>query len=100
MIGESLRLLRTLHDEKLVELAKKLEVSPGYLSEIEHGKRKPNLEIIEKYATHFKVKKSAIMLFAEEIDETSTSGKVKTLARSKMIRLLQIIENMGQTHDA
>ncbi len=99
MIGEALRLLRTLHDEKLVDLAKELNVSAGYLSEMEHEKRKPNLEIIEKYAKHFKVKKSAILLFAEELDEDSVKGRFKGFARSKMIRLLQIIEKSGPSNE-
>lgn len=99
MIGEALRLLRTLHDEKLVDLAKGLNVSAGYLSEIEHEKRKPNLEIIEKYAIHFNVKKSAILLFAEELDEESIKGKVQSFARSKMIRLLQVIEKSGPPNE-
>jgi transcriptional regulator with XRE-family HTH domain len=99
MIGEALRLLRTLHDKKLTDLADELSVSAGYLSEIEHSKRKPNLEIIEKYAEYFEVKKSAILLFSEEIDESSTKGKVKSFARSKMIRLMQIIEQSGSSSE-
>jgi len=92
MIGEALRLLRTLHDEKLVDLASELGISQGYLSEIENGKRKPNLEIIDKYAKHYKIKSSAIHLFSEEIDGKTLRGKTALFAREKMIRLLQIIE--------
>lgn len=99
MIGEALRLLRTLHDEKLNEFAKTLDVSAGYLSEIENGKRKPNLDVIEKYAQHFKVRKSAILVFSEEIDSSTFKGKAKNFAREKMIRFLQIIESSGPVNE-
>lgn len=93
MLGEALRLLRVLHDKKLVEFAKELEVSPSFISEIETGKKKPNLEIIERYGDMFGVRPSAILFFAEELDNDSAKSKVKGFAREKMIKLLQIVEN-------
>lgn len=100
MNGEALRLLRVFHDVKLIDLAKKLQVSPSYLSEIENGKQKINLDIIEKYAKFFGVRVSALIFFSEEIDRSSFKGKLKDVARSKMIKLLQIIEESGKPFDA
>ena len=77
MIGEALRLLRVYNDVKLTELAKEFEVSPGFLSEIETDKRRPNLEIIERYANRFNVRPSSIMFFGEELDRSTLKGKVK-----------------------
>ena len=93
MLGEALRLLRVLHDRKLVEFANELEVSPSFISEIETGKKKPNLELIEKYGKKFDVRPSAILFFAEELDNDSTKSKIKGFAREKMIKLLQIVES-------
>ena len=50
MIGEALRLIRVFHDVKLNELAEQLDVSKGYISEIESQKKKPSLDLIEKYS--------------------------------------------------
>lgn len=93
MIGEALRLLRTLHDVKLTEFAEELGVSPSFISEIENDKKRPNLEIIEKYAKKFDLRPSAILFFAEELDTKTTKGKIKGFARDKMMRLLHIVEN-------
>ena len=98
VVGEALRLIRIFHDVKLSEMAEALEVSPSYLSEIEKGKRdrKVNLKIIEGYANHFNVRKSAILFFAEEIEEKDLKSKSKSAFRSIMIDFLQLVEKYGK----
>lgn len=66
MINESLRLLRVFHDLKAIDLAKKLSISQSYLSEIENGKKKPSLELIEKYSEVFRIKPSTIFIFFQK----------------------------------
>ena len=55
MLGEALRLIRVFHDVKLNELAEQLGVSKGYISEIESQKKKPSLDLIEKYSKKCKI---------------------------------------------
>ncbi|AQS03994.1 helix-turn-helix domain-containing protein [Clostridium beijerinckii] len=95
MINESLRLLRVFHDLKAIDLAKKLSISQSYLSEIENGKKKPSLELIEKYSEVFRIKPSTILFFSEEIDQNSLKGNMKEL----MIRFMKIIERFGGLED-
>jgi transcriptional regulator with XRE-family HTH domain len=46
-----LRTLRTSKDLGLRELAKKAKVPPGYLAELEAGKKKnPSLEVLQRLA--------------------------------------------------
>ncbi|MFC1754422.1 helix-turn-helix transcriptional regulator [Thermoproteota archaeon] len=61
MINESLRLIRVFHDLRTTELAKKLDISPSYLSEIENGKKSPSMELLKKYSVVFKVSASSIL---------------------------------------
>lgn len=68
MINDALRLLRVFHDTKQVTLCEELGLSRSYLSEIESGKKKPTLEIVNKYAEYFQITPSSLMLFSEEID--------------------------------
>jgi transcriptional regulator with XRE-family HTH domain len=96
MVGEALRLLRVFNDVKLVALAKTLAISPGFLSEIETGKRRPNIDLIKRYAKHFGVRASAILFFTEELDESKTSGRVKSVVRDKLIMILKTIEVTGK----
>lgn len=95
MIGEALRLIRVFHDTSLTEMAKALDVSASYLSEIENEKRNANLDVVNKYAQHFKLRPSAILFFSEEIDKSSLRGKAKASVRDKMIKLMQAVEKYG-----
>lgn len=99
MIGEALRLLRVYNDVKLTELAKELDVSAGFLSEVETDKRRPNLELIEKYANRFNVRPSAIMFFGEELDGSTLKGTIKASIRDKLILFMQMIEKSGSLTD-
>lgn len=90
MLGEGLRLIRVFHDCKTSELAKSLDISAGYISEIESGKKTPSIDILNKYATHFDIPLSAILFFSEELDKNKT---LKSSIRSKLIKFLQIIED-------
>ncbi len=93
MLGEALRLIRVFHDSKTGELAKALDISPSYISEIESGKKTPSLDTLKKYADYFDTTISAIMFFAEDLDKDKKEP-VKATARKKLIKFLQIIENV------
>jgi transcriptional regulator with XRE-family HTH domain len=99
MIGEALRLLRVYHDVKLKELANDLDISASFLSEVENGKRTPNLELINKYAKKFGVRSSAILFFSEEIDENNKSSKMKGKIRSNLIKFMQLMERYNTLED-
>ena len=76
-MGEALRLLRIFNGYKSAELAKMLELSQSYVSELENNKKQPTMEILERYAKVFDMKKSTLMLFAEslEIDREEMNKK-------------------------
>lgn len=99
MIGEALRLLRVFNDLTLLELSDALDVHVSFLSEVENEKRKPSLELIDKYARFFKIRPSAIMFFSEEIDKSSIKGKAKGKVQEKMIKLLRAVEHYGNGGD-
>ena len=97
MLGEALRLIRVFHDVKLNELAEQLNVSKGYISEIESQKKKPSLDLIEKYSKRFKISTSAIMLFSEELDKDRSDLKIGI--RNKILKFLQIVEHITINND-
>ncbi|GAA0283357.1 hypothetical protein GCM10008922_47390 [Faecalicatena contorta] len=100
MIGEALRLLRIFNGYKSVELAKKLEISQSYVSEIENNKKQPTMEILDKYANIFDMKKSTLLLFAESLEDDPQMGndKRKKVALAGM-KLLKILEKVGKLED-
>jgi transcriptional regulator with XRE-family HTH domain len=54
-LGEFIRELRQERDVSLRELARELDISAPFLSDIELGKRYPSLEVLTKLAKRFKV---------------------------------------------
>ena len=69
---------------KQVDLAKKLDISTSFLSEIEAGKKVPSVELLEAYATLFGVPTSTFFLFQEQV-----ATPVDAKKRSRALRLMQ-----------
>ena len=98
-MGEALRLLRIFNGYKSAELANKLELSQSYVSELENVKKQPTLEVLDKYAKVFEMKKSTLMLFAESLEgEEIKNDKKQRIARAGM-KLLKILEKVGEFED-
>ncbi len=95
-MGEALRLLRIFYGYKAVDLAKKLELSQSYISELEHNKRQPTLEVLEKYAHVFEMKKSTLMLFAEALDSDKSEMKREQKVAYAAMKYLSIMEKIGK----
>ncbi|MFI3300740.1 MAG: helix-turn-helix transcriptional regulator [Candidatus Gastranaerophilales bacterium] len=90
-LNEALRLIRVFHDKKIKDLAEELEVSSGYVTDIEKSNKKPSMDIIEKYAKVFNTTPSTLLFFSEELDKNK--GPYKTAIRNKMLILLQALED-------
>lgn len=103
MLSEALRLLRVYHDMKQKDLAEKLGLSSSHVSEIENGNKTPSLEVVQKYATLFKIPASSIMFFSEQIEGSSRNSAIESRAKnaiaSKIISLLKAIELRTETSD-
>ena len=66
------------------------------MSELENGKKQPTIEVLDKYAKVFEMKKSTLMLFAESLeDEEIKNDKKQRIARAGM-KLLKILEKVGK----
>lgn len=100
MIHEALRLIRVFHDLKQVELAEKLGVSKSHISEIEKGNKSPSLDLIQRYATEFKIPVSSIMFFAEELPNAKSGGKIRSKIAGKVIDILRFVERKADAEDA
>lgn len=90
MVNEVLRLLRVYNDIKSSELADKLELSSSYLSELESGKKKVSMDIINKYSNFFEIPSSSILLMSESLDNNKHNLKYK-ISRA-LISMLQNLE--------
>ena len=99
MLNEALRLIRVFHDLKQTETALKLGVSKSYLSEIEHGHKVPTLDLLGKYEKAFDIPLSSIIFFSEEMASGDPASKAKFFVASKVLSMLQFIEQRsGMRH--
>ena len=92
MIGEALKMFRTIHGYKGKELAEMLEISPSYLSEIENGKKSPPYELLEKYSSAFDVKLSTLILFSEDYSKNKPTDKAKNGVRKMLFDFMKRLE--------
>lgn len=99
MIGEALRLLRIFNGYKSTELAEKLGISQSYVSEIENNKKQPTMDILDKYANIFEMKKSTLLLFAESLENDEALNDKKQKVALAGMKLLKILERVGKFED-
>ena len=95
-MGEALRLLRIFNGYKSAELAEMLELSQSYVSELENKKKQPTMDVLERYAKVFDMKKSTLLLFAESLENDSTNMDQKQRVARAGMRLLKILERVGE----
>lgn len=86
-IGETLKSLRNIYGYSGKELSEKIEISAGYLSEIENNKKSPSLNVLERYSKVFDLKLSTLILLAEKDKENLSHGE--NWIRKKMISFIE-----------
>ena len=98
MIGEVLRLIRVIEGIKANDMAKKLGISPSYLSLIENEKKRPSVELIEKFAGVIGVRPSQVMFFYEELNnpETTNSNILPKMTRPLFMKWLKGMANHNE----
>lgn len=94
MLGNALRLIRIFHDMKSSDLAKQLGISPAYLSKIEKEKADPSIELLQKYAQIFETSTSALLFFADNLDNEKKRGPIKKRIRYIMLKFLEAMDGI------
>jgi len=80
--------MRVFHDVNQTELAEQLGISKSYLSELESGKKQVTLELLQRYATIFKMPVSSLLFFAEQVEGGAKEKARASIAR-KAIKMLE-----------
>lgn len=95
MNNRALKLVRQYHRMSQAGLAEKLELSKSFISELEAGNRKPSIDVLEKYADHFKLPLSSLMLFSEQIEAKDWHHRSRNFVASKVMNMLEWLEETG-----
>lgn len=99
MYHRALRLIRVFHDMNQADLADKLGLSKSYISELEQGRKKPSIEVLEKYAAFFRIPLSSLLLFAEKADKANFVEKSRAFTADKVLKMLDWIETISDTKE-
>lgn len=100
MFHRALKLIRQYHRLSQAELAERLCLSKSFISEIEkEGGKKPSIEVLERYATFFKIPLSSLMLFAERTDDNNLTERSRFYAADKVLKMLEWLEETTQIND-
>lgn len=91
MLNEALRTIRLFHDLKQKDMARRLDVSASYLSEIEKGTKEPTLALLRKYAEEFNLPLSSVLFFSEHLSDGVAADRVRSAVSSKVLTLLKFI---------
>ena len=99
-MSETLKLLRIFFGYKSVEMAKKLNISQSFLSEIENGKKNATLELLNQYSKILNIKVSTIVLLSESLENDKNSKKdIKHNIAGIGMRVLKILKENGELDD-
>ena len=93
MINEALRLVRVFHDLSQKELSERISVSKSYISELESGKKRPTLTLLEKYSEVFKIPVSSLLFFSENMDDTNLGAddKARVFISGKVLAIMRFV---------
>jgi transcriptional regulator with XRE-family HTH domain len=100
MMNDALRLVRVFHDLTQSETARRTGLSKSYVSELEAGNRKASIDVLEKYASAFKIPVSSLMLFSEHCDEGNSSKDLRSYIANKVIKMLDWVATISKDTDA
>lgn len=91
MINKALKLVRQYHNINQTQLASKLSISTSYISELESGKKEPSIEMLQRYAQHFNVPLSSLIVFSETLGGSQNINKARAFISKKMLKILEWI---------
>lgn len=89
MIGDILKRTRMIYGYKASEMSELLQISKSYLSEIENNKKKPSLDLLEKYSEIYGMKLSSLILLSESYEDANKRNKGDKFIRSMMISFVE-----------
>lgn len=99
MYHRALRLIRVFHDMNQADVADKLGLSKSYISELEQGRKKPSIEVLEKYADFFHIPLSSLLLFAERTEKADFAEESRVFAADKVLKMLDWIAMISDTKE-
>lgn len=101
MINIALKTIRSFHGLTQAELAKQLELSKSYLSEIEAGDKTVSFKLLQKYSSIFDIPVSSLVFFAENVErEGELPKKFRRAFSGKVLMMLDWVAIKNDARNA
>ncbi|SMB99871.1 Helix-turn-helix [Thermanaeromonas toyohensis ToBE] len=91
-LGATIRNFREEKGYTLEELARKSQISPSYLSEIERGHKRPSLKTLDKICSALNIPREALI---PPEDKISLGDKIRLLRQEKGLSLKELSAKAG-----
>lgn len=93
MLGNTLKRLRGIYGYNAKEMSELLGISSSYLSEIENGKKKVSMDLLERYSELFNLRVSTLIRFSEDYEDAELNNASQKFITSLMSKVIEAYSN-------
>jgi transcriptional regulator with XRE-family HTH domain len=91
MINRAIRVIRQFNGLTQTDVAERLSISKQCVSEIESGKKVPNVDLLERFAELYEMSVSSLAFFSEmaSCNDANVSERFRTFASDRLLTMLE-----------
>lgn len=93
MLGNTLKRLRGIYGYSAKEMSDLLGISSSYLSEIENGKKKVSMDLLDRYSELFGLRVSTLVRFSEDYEDAELNNAGQKFITSLMSKVIEAYSN-------
>jgi transcriptional regulator with XRE-family HTH domain len=93
MLGNTLKRLRGIYGYSAKEMSELLGISSSYLSEIENGKKKVSMDLLERYSELLGLRVSTLVRFSEDYEDAELNSAGQKFITSLMSKVIEAYSN-------
>lgn len=93
MLGNTLKRLRSIYGYSAKEMSELLGISSSYLSEIENGKKKVSMDLLDRYSELFGLRVSTLVRFSEDYEDAELNNAGQKFITSLMSKVIEAYSN-------
>lgn len=93
MLGNTLKRLRGIYGYSAKEMSELLGISSSYLSEIENGKKKISMDLLDRYSELLGLRVSTLVRFSEDYEDAELNSAGQKFITSLMSKVIEAYSN-------
>lgn len=93
MLGNTLKRLRGIYGYSAKEMSELLGISSSYLSEIENGKKKVSMDLLDRYSELLGLRVSTLVRFSEDYEDAELNSAGQKFITSLISKVIEAYSN-------